>query len=120
MNGLLEMVRSSDYTGSKLDLLLLQVSAGVVELVMIEVIDHKMRRRLQEGAVHGNNDFLPVDRVTANRITLGVETPAIHEQEFEVLVINKSELTFSQGNKLWHEESLRYKMREAHQARGMK
>ena len=30
MSGLLEMVTSSDYTGSKLDLLLLQALAGLV------------------------------------------------------------------------------------------
>lgn len=80
-----------------------QIIPRVVEAIVIDVIDDQVRWCLHDESVHGDDDFLSVDRITSNGVALGTKPPFPVGQPIEVSVIDEREVILGQGNSLRHD-----------------
>ena len=80
-----------------------EIGAGVVEAVVVDVVDILPARRAQNDSVHAVDDLLAVDALRADGVAFAVETPAPLGEVFVVLVIDKRELALGEGNQLRHD-----------------
>jgi hypothetical protein len=83
-----------------------EISAGVVELVVVDVVYNQVGWGGQELAVHTDDDFSVVHREGTDRVAFGVEPPAVGIEGSVIVIIDESYRTASERNGTRHGKNL--------------